>query len=83
MTEDEESTTGGIEITVFTMKNKPDGGSTIAEKGEQVDFYDVCVRDEEGEYVDGKEDLTRTEEVDEAVNEFIKKYPNATLEYVW
>ena len=71
------------EITVFSMKKLPDGSATIAEKGEPVDFWDICVRDEKSNWIDGVEDLTRTEEVDENVTWLLEKYPGAELEYVW
>jgi hypothetical protein len=83
MTGGKENQTEGIEITVFSMKKLPDGSSTIAEKGEEAHFWDICVRDANSDWIDGVEDLTRAEEIDENIAWLLEKYPDASLEYVW
>ena len=76
-------TSEGIEITIFSMKNTEDGGSTIAEKGEQIDFYDIVVRDAASDWLDGEENLTHPKEIDDLLEYYQTKYPNASVEYVW
>ena len=83
MTGGKENQTGGIEITVYSMKKMPDGSAIIAEKDEQADFWDICVRDENSDYIDGIENLTHPKEIDDELAFFLVVYPNASLEYVW
>jgi len=73
----------GMRITVFPMKTKHDGNETLAEAdmGDKVEFWNIVVRDQMGNWIDGEEDLTHPKEIDEHVQYFQTKYPDATLEY--
>lgn len=72
-----------MEIKLFAMKNLPDGSSTICERDDAVDFYDVIVRDEEGEVVEEREDFLRYPDAEAALDELVLKYPDAGVSFSW
>jgi hypothetical protein len=83
MTRGRENQTGGIEVSVFSMKRLLyEDGVRVAGKDEMPDFWDICVRDANSNWIDGVEELTRPEEVDEALDSFREKYPDASMEYL-
>lgn len=70
-----------LDITVFAMKNT-DYGATIAERGDHVDFYDVLLRDEEGEIIEEVENIAEFHDAMAVVIDMEKRYPNAGFEEV-
>lgn len=69
-----------IEITVFPMRNLPDGSATIAERPFEPDCWDVLVRDENGDVLDEADDLETFDAVDAVVAAFLLKYPDAEID---
>lgn len=69
-----------IEITIFPMRNEPDGSATIAEPPIEPDCWDVLVRDETGDLLDEADDLDSCTVVEAVVTAFLLKYPDADVE---
>ena len=60
------------DITVFPMRNLPDGSTEIAEHPFFPEFWDVAVQ---------AVDLATTEPAEAAVDAFLLKYPEANVSY--
>lgn len=71
-----------IDITIFPMRNLPDGSAGIAEYPFDPEFWDVLVRDENGDVLDEIEDLATADAAEAAVESFLLKYPEASVDYV-
>lgn len=69
-----------IEITIFPMKNTPDGSATLCEPPDDPDSYDVLVRDD-GDVVAETEDLATYGEAVEIAEKYLAKFPNAEIDY--
>ncbi|WPE24300.1 hypothetical protein [Agrobacterium pusense] len=69
------------DITVFPMRNLPDGSAEIAEHPFFPEFWDVAVQAEDGDLLDEAVDLATTEEAEAAVDAFLLKYPEANVSY--
>lgn len=70
------------DITVFLMRNLPDGSAEIAQYPFFPEFWDVAVQDEDGELLDEAVDLATTDAAEAAVDAFLLKYPEADVNYV-
>lgn len=71
-----------IDITIFPMRNLADGSAMIAEAPFDPEFWDVLVRDENGDVLDEAEDLPTPTETEAAVTSFLLKYREASVDYV-
>lgn len=71
-----------IEITVFPMRNLSDRTAVIAEYPFDPEFWDVLVRNEDGDVLDEIEDLPTPDEAEDAVEAFLLKFPEASVDYV-
>lgn len=69
-------------ITVFPMRNLPDGSADIAERPFDPEFWDVAVQDEDGDLLDAMEDLETTDAAEAAVEAFLLRYPGAFVNYI-
>jgi hypothetical protein len=71
-----------VDITVFPMRNFPDGSAGIAEYPYDPEFWDILVRDENGDVLHEADDLPTSEAAEAAVESFLLKYPQASVDYV-
>ena len=71
-----------IDISVFPMRSLPDGGAEIAEHPFEPEFWDVLVRDENGDVLDEVEDIETAAGAEDVVDTFLQKYPDASVDYV-
>jgi len=69
-----------IDVTIFPMRNFPDGSATIAERPFGPDCWDVLVRDENGDVLDEADDLQTFAAVEDVVPAFLLKYPDANVD---
>lgn len=69
------------DITVFPMRNLPDGSAEIVEHPFFPEFWDAAVQAENGDLLDEAVDLATTEEAEAAVDAFPLKYPEANVSY--
>ncbi len=70
-----------IEIAIFPMKNAADGGAVLCERPDEPDFYDVLVRDEDGDVIAETEDLETYAEAVEAAEGYVLRFPDAEIAY--
>lgn len=71
-----------VDITIFPMRNLPDGSAVIAEHPFNPEFWDVVAQDEDGDVLDEIEDLPTSEAAEAAVTSLLLKYPEARIDYV-
>jgi len=71
-----------IDISVFPMRKLPDGSAEIADFPFDPEFWDVLVRNEDGDVLDEVEDLPTSEAAEAVVTSFLAKYPDASVDYV-
>lgn len=69
------------EITIFAMRNMVDGSATLCEPREDPDFYDVLVRDDDGDVIADTEDLVTYDEAVAAVEKYLLTFPVADINY--
>lgn len=69
------------EITIFPMKDMPDGSAALCEPPDDPDFYDVLIQDDDGDVVADTEDLATYEEAVAAVEKYLLEFPDADINY--
>lgn len=67
------------EITIYPMKNTPDGRAEICEPPAEPDSYDVLVQDSHGDVVAETVDLATYVEALAAAKAFLIKFPDAEV----
>lgn len=70
------------EILCCAMMCEDMNTAILAPDAHQVDFYDVVLRDEDGQPLEEIEDIPTFEEAEKAVNQLLKKCPDADVEYI-
>lgn len=69
-----------IEITIFPMKNEPDGGASLCERPDEPDFFDVLVRDD-GDVLAEAEDLVTYDEALAVAEKYLVEFPGAEIDF--
>lgn len=70
-----------IEITIFPMKNEPDGSATLCKPPDDPDCYDVLVRDEGGDVLAETEDLITYAEAVAVAEKYLVEFPGAEIDF--
>jgi hypothetical protein len=70
-----------VRIYVYSIKKMPDGSERVVTPHTEADYWNIVVRDSADLWIDGVEELTRVEEVDDHLQFYREKYPDAELEY--
>lgn len=70
-----------IEITIFPMRNMPDGSVALCEPPADPDCYDVLVQNDDGDVLAETDDVATFEEAVAAAEKYLLKFPGADINY--